>query len=195
MTSRRAFSSAVPSDCWYALSSSGDVGRDLLSVRTAGGPVVLYRTEGGRAIALEDRCAHRPYPLSAGSLVGDDVRCGLCGFVYDAGGQCVSVPSQSRVPFGAAVAAYPVDERDGVVWVWLGEPGRARLHRAGHGRCTAAVSVSQPRVRRAGRPVSNSPSGNWATTVATSGPLPAETISTTVSPDCQAACHGAVDST
>ena len=42
---------------------------------------------------------------------------------HDAGGQCVSVPTQPRVPFGASVAAYPVDERDGVVWVWLGEPG------------------------------------------------------------------------
>ena len=130
MTSpRRAFSSAVPSDCWYALSPSDAVGRDLLAVRTVAGPVVLYRTADSTVVALEDRCAHRPYPLSAGSLVGDAVRCGLCGFVYDAGGQCVSVPTQPRVPFGASVAAYPVDERDGVVWVWLGEPGRARLHR------------------------------------------------------------------
>jgi len=128
-TSRRTFSPAVPSDCWYALSSSKDVGRDLSAVRTAGGPVVLYRAEAGHVVALEDRCAHRPYPLSAGTLVGDDVRCGLCGFVYDAGGQCVSVPTQARVPFGASVDAHPVEERDGVVWVWLGEPGRARLHR------------------------------------------------------------------
>lgn len=128
-SSRRTFSSAVPSDCWYALSSSKDVGRELSAVRTAGGPVVLYRAEAGHVVALQDRCAHRPYPLSAGTLVGDDVRCGLCGFVYDAGGQCVSVPTQPRVPFGACVDAYPVEERDGVVWVWLGEPGRARLHR------------------------------------------------------------------
>jgi vanillate O-demethylase monooxygenase subunit len=33
------------------------------------------------------------------------------------------------VPFGAHVAAYPVEERDGLDCVWLGEPGRARLHR------------------------------------------------------------------
>jgi len=39
------------------------------------------------------------------------------------------VPTQPRVPFGAHVASYPVQERDGLVWVWLGEPGRARLHR------------------------------------------------------------------
>ena len=128
-TSRRAFSGAVPTDCWYALAMSVDVDRDLLGVRALGLPVVLYRTEDGRAVALEDRCAHRAFPLSAGTLVGDDVQCGLCGFVYDGGGQCVSVPTQPRVPFGAKVASYPVQERDGLVWVWLGEPGRARLHR------------------------------------------------------------------
>ena len=41
----------------------------------------------------------------------------------------MSVPTQPRVPLGAHVAAYPVQERDGLVWVWLGESGRARLHR------------------------------------------------------------------
>jgi len=128
-TTRRAFSDEVPTDCWYALEPSDHVGRRLHPVRALGRAVVLYRTEDGRAVALEDRCAHRAYPLSAGTLVGDDVRCGLCGFVYDTEGQCVSVPTQPRVPFGAHVASYPVVERDGLVWVWIGEQGRARLHR------------------------------------------------------------------
>ncbi|MGA8246739.1 MAG: Rieske 2Fe-2S domain-containing protein [Nocardioides sp.] len=120
---------AVPTDCWYALAASPEVDRHLLAVRALDRPVVMFRTGAGEAVALEDRCAHRAYPLSAGALDGDAVRCGLCGFVYDSGGQCVSVPSQPRVPFGAHVASHPVLERDGLVWVWLGEPGRARLHR------------------------------------------------------------------
>ena len=37
---------------------------------------------------------------SAGVVVDDGLRCGLCGFVYDADGQCISVPTQARVPFG-----------------------------------------------------------------------------------------------
>lgn len=120
---------AAPTDCWYAPVRSAAVGRRLLALRALGRPVVLYRTGDGRAVALEDRCAHRAYPLSAGALMDDAVRCGLCGFVYDADGQCVQVPTQSRVPFGAAVASYPTQERNGLVWVWFGEPGRARLHR------------------------------------------------------------------
>jgi vanillate O-demethylase monooxygenase subunit len=105
------------------------VGRDLVTLRALGRPVVLYRRADGRPVALEDRCAHRAFPLSAGDLVGDDVRCGLCGFVFDPSGQCVQVPTQSRVPLGARVASYPVQDRDGLLWVWFGEPGRARLHR------------------------------------------------------------------
>src|SRR5690242_6537039 len=126
---RTGAAAGVPTDCWYALATSGEVGRDLLAVRALGGPVVLFRTQSGEVAALEDRCAHRAYPLSAGTLDGNTVRCGLCGFGYDPDGQCVSVPTQPRVPFGARVASYPTVERDGLAWVWLGEPGRARLHR------------------------------------------------------------------
>jgi vanillate O-demethylase monooxygenase subunit len=126
---RRAFSAAFPSDCWYALARSGAVDAEPLGLRALGLPVVLFRGADGSVVALEDRCAHRAYPLSTGVLVDGGIRCGLCGFVYDADGQCVSVPTQPRVPFGAKVASYPVQERDGLVWVWLGEAGRARLAR------------------------------------------------------------------
>ena len=86
----------LPLACWYAPVSSESVGREPLGVVIAGRHVVLYRTDAGDVVALEDRCAHRPYPLSAGVLVGgDQIRCGLCGFVYNAGGLCVSVPSQA----------------------------------------------------------------------------------------------------
>jgi len=126
---RAGAGAAVPTECWYALTESAAVGRDLLAMRALGRGVVVFRTSDGAAAALEDRCAHRAYPLSAGRLEGDRVRCGLCGFVYDRDGQCVSVPTQARVPFGATVASYPVRESDGLLWAWLGEPGRARLHR------------------------------------------------------------------
>ena len=126
---RRAFSHALPSDCWYALARSADLDDEPLGLRAVGLPVVVFRGTDGTPVALEDRCAHRAYPLSTGVVVDGGIRCGLCGFVYGYDGQCVSVPSQPNVPFGAKVAAYPVVERDGLVWVWLGEPGRSRLSR------------------------------------------------------------------
>lgn len=126
---RRSTTAAAPTDCWYVVAPSSAIGRELTGLRALGRPVVLFRTQADAVVALEDRCAHRAYPLSAGVLVDDGVRCGLCGFVYDADGQCLRVPTQSRVPFGASVASYPTQESDGLVWVWFGEPGRARLHR------------------------------------------------------------------
>jgi len=119
----------VPLDCWYAVASSPAVGRELVALRVCGSPLVVFRTLAGQVVALDDRCAHRPFPLSAGILDGDTVRCGLCGFAYDVDGHCVSVPTQSRVPLDAGVQARPVREEHGMVWVWLGEPGRAPLYR------------------------------------------------------------------
>src|SRR5215470_12008884 len=109
MTASRAArtgSAAPPSECWYTVAASADVGRNLLAARVVDHALVIFRTSAGVAVALDDRCAHRPYPLSAGSLDGDLLRCGLCGFAYDAAGRCVSVPTQSRVPMGAAVPAH-----------------------------------------------------------------------------------------
>jgi phenylpropionate dioxygenase-like ring-hydroxylating dioxygenase large terminal subunit len=122
-------SSTAPADCWYVLAAGESVGRALRACRVAGLPLVVFRTVAGQVVALHDRCVHRPYPLSAGHLDGDELSCGLCGFVYGPDGQCVRVPTQSRIPLGAAVRAYPVREEQGLVWVWAGEPGRARLHR------------------------------------------------------------------
>ena len=131
MASRRARQMPIaiaPREAWYPLASSSDVG-GLSAVDALGTAIALYRTSDGTAIALEDCCAHRPYPLSHGQLLGDIVRCGLCGFEYAPTGECVRVPTQERVPVGAAVRAFPVREDHGVTWVWFGEPGRARLHR------------------------------------------------------------------
>ena len=119
----------APTDCWYVLAPSETVGRTLRADRVAGVSLVVFRTVAGQVVAFHDRCVHRPYPLSAGHLDGDELSCGLCGFVYGPDGQCVRVPTQSRVPVGAAVQAYPVREEQGLVWVWPGEPGRAWLHR------------------------------------------------------------------
>lgn len=125
----RARPAAAPADCWYALGPSGSVGRVLRAHRVAGLPLVVYRTVAGAPVALHDRCVHRPYPLSAGRLDGDELSCGLCGFVYAPDGRCARVPTQSRVPVGAVVRSYPVREEQGLVWVWTGDTGRAGLHR------------------------------------------------------------------
>ena len=114
-----------PLNCWYVAATSNEVGRDLLGRRLLDEDVLLYRQESGAVVALEDRCVHRTMPLSLGYLVGDQVVCRYHGFTYAPTGACVRVPSQTNVPYGAGVRAFPVREEAPFVWVWLGDPARA----------------------------------------------------------------------
>lgn len=117
----------VPRNAWYAAATTDEVGRSPLARRVLGDRVVLYRTGSGGAVALEDRCVHRPVPLSGGRVDGDDIVAAYTGFRYAPDGTCVAVPTQAKVPFGASVRAYPVHDDGSFVWVWPGDPGLAPL--------------------------------------------------------------------
>jgi len=112
-------------DCWYVAALGSEVTRQPLARRLLGLPVMLYRKLDGGVAALEDRCAHRSFPLSRGEVVGDHVVCAYHGACYGADGRCVKVPSQDRVPPGALVRAFPVVEAGAWVWIWLGDPAAA----------------------------------------------------------------------
>lgn len=117
----------VPHNAWYAAATTDEVGRSALARQVLGTRIVLYRTTDGRAVALEDRCAHRPVPLSTGRLEGDDIVAGYTGFRYAPDGRCVHVPTQEHVPFGTQVRAFSVHDDDSFVWVWAGDGRLARL--------------------------------------------------------------------
>ena len=110
-----------PQDQWYVAAWSRELGSGLVPRTICGEPVVLYRSSSTGVVALADRCAHRRYPLSLGTLVGDDLQCGYHGFTYDCSGRCVSVPGQEKVPRTARVRSYPVVERSGWVWLFIGD--------------------------------------------------------------------------
>lgn len=116
-----------PYNCWYVAAASAEVGQGLLTRRLLDKQVLLYRRRSGDVVAMEDRCIHRAYPLSAGRRDGDRVICGYHGFAFGADGCLLDVPSQENVPPGAAVRSYPVQERAPFVWIWLGDPGVAAL--------------------------------------------------------------------
>ncbi|NMO05252.1 Rieske 2Fe-2S domain-containing protein [Gordonia sp. TBRC 11910] len=116
-----------PRECWYVAARADELGDGLAARRILGTSVVLYRLADGSVAALEDRCAHRPYPLSAGHRDGDRIVCGYHGCTYDPDGTCVLIPSQDKPPLGARVRAFPVHLSGPLVWVWMGTPGGARL--------------------------------------------------------------------
>ena len=110
---------------WYCAAESGEVGREPLGRVFLNQPVVLYRKEDGAPVALEDQCCHRRAPLHKGAVEGDFLRCGYHGFLYDSSGACIWVPGQTNVPPDARVSVYPVCERHGWVWIWMGDAALA----------------------------------------------------------------------
>ena len=110
---------------WYVAALSGEINRQLKPVRVLGENIVLYRTRDGNPVALEDACPHRKLPLSKGFLKGDFVECGYHGLTFDCSGQCVDAPTQDRIPPTAVVRSYPVADKWGLVWVWMGSPALA----------------------------------------------------------------------
>ena len=113
-------------NAWYVAAWDSEVTRDLRPVTVLGEEIVLYRTAAGRVAALENACPHRKLPLSMGRLKGDDqVECGYHGLTFDTTGTCTRVPGAERIPHVACVRSYPVEERYGMVWIWMGDAERA----------------------------------------------------------------------
>jgi phenylpropionate dioxygenase-like ring-hydroxylating dioxygenase large terminal subunit len=91
--------------------------------------IVLWRSQDGQAVAFDDRCAHRGFPLSDGHVGRDRLVCGYHGCAYVADGRCVQVPTQSGVPAGMGVQAFPILEQPPFIWIWIGPPAAAAASR------------------------------------------------------------------
>lgn len=114
---------------WYPLVFSKDLGtKKPYGVEILGDPVVLFRDGSGTAICLSDRCSHRSVPLSLGQLCEGQLECLYHGWRFGAGGACSHIPTlreQDPIPKASRVHAYPVVEKQGLVWVWPGDPANA----------------------------------------------------------------------
>lgn len=111
--------------CWYVAAWSSELADRPLAVRVGHDPIVLYRQADGSAVALEDRCPHRMAPLSMGRVEGDVIRCMYHGAQFGPDGRCRGVPGQEAVPASFVARRYAVLERDGWIWVWLGDAEQA----------------------------------------------------------------------
>jgi len=119
-------SEAFLMNCWYVAAWDHELIDGKLLARTLlDKPVVMYKGDSGKVVALDDRCCHRGAKLSAGRLEGDCVRCMYHGLKFDATGKCVQIPGQDNIPSKLGVHAYPVVERDRLVWIWMGDPALA----------------------------------------------------------------------
>lgn len=107
-------------NAWYVAASFDEVSRKPIGRVLLNDPVVLFRREDGKVVALEDRCCHRRAPLHRGEVVGDALQCGYHGFTFDESGACIKVPGMTTPPKNARVKSYQVIERHKWIWIWMG---------------------------------------------------------------------------
>jgi phenylpropionate dioxygenase-like ring-hydroxylating dioxygenase large terminal subunit len=114
---------------WYLACASSQCGNQPIAARVGEKKLALFRDETGSVHALLDRCCHRGFPLSQGTLRNGRLACGFHGWEYDGRGQCARIPSQAEnkpIPKSHCVPSFPCVEKDGGIWVWIGEktPGQ-----------------------------------------------------------------------
>ena len=98
--------------------------RPLKAVRVLGQDLVLFRDPAGRLGLLDRDCPHRGADLAFGRLEDGGLRCLFHGWLFDTEGKCLETPAEpveSRVCSRVRQRAYPVQERGGIVFAFLGE--------------------------------------------------------------------------
>jgi phenylpropionate dioxygenase-like ring-hydroxylating dioxygenase large terminal subunit len=96
----------------------------VLPLRRFGKDLVAFRDEEGQAHVLDAFCAHLGAHLGYGGTVkGKGIICPFHAWHWGGDGSCLAVPYASRIPPAARIRAWPVVERNGILWVWHHEQG------------------------------------------------------------------------
>jgi phenylpropionate dioxygenase-like ring-hydroxylating dioxygenase large terminal subunit len=117
-------------NAWYAAAWSHEVVGQPFRRVLLSEPVVMYRKRDGEAIAFTNICPHRFAPLHLGAIVDDAIECPYHGLRYNSAGECVFNPDgDGRVPPGERLRRFPLLERHGTLWIWMGRqpPDESKL--------------------------------------------------------------------
>ncbi|WDZ88182.1 non-heme iron oxygenase ferredoxin subunit [Micromonospora cathayae] len=91
----------------------------VVSADVNGTQIALVHTEDGTFHAVHDECSHASIALSEGELDGCTLECWLHGSRFDLRtGEPTGLPATEPVP------VYPVEVRDGDIYLPVGDDGR-----------------------------------------------------------------------
>jgi phthalate 4,5-dioxygenase oxygenase subunit len=87
--------------------------------------LIAWRDTDGHLSLMDEFCAHRGVSLWFGRNEEHGLRCPYHGWKYNHTGQCIEVPSEpteSGFCSKIKLTAYPLVERGGVLWAYMGPP-------------------------------------------------------------------------
>ena len=108
-----------------ALSDELSGSRPVVPVTLLGERLVLFRDTEGALGLIGRHCPHRGADLCYGRLEDNGLRCPFHGWHFDRSGQCVEQPGEpegSRMHEQIQTVSYPVQERNGIIFAYMG-PG------------------------------------------------------------------------
>ncbi|MBC2665186.1 aromatic ring-hydroxylating dioxygenase subunit alpha [Novosphingobium flavum] len=105
-----------------AISDELEGARPLKAVKLLGQDLVLFRDEAGQLGLVDRDCPHRGADLAFGRLEDGGLRCPFHGWLFDVNGKCLETPAEPNPAFCNRIRqkAYPVRERGGMIFAWLG---------------------------------------------------------------------------
>lgn len=112
---------------WHPVGLAGDATDRPKAIRALGEDLILFRDQQGRPGLLYPRCAHRGTTLYYGKIEDRGIRCCYHGWLFDVEGNCLEQPCEpelGRHRDKARQPWYPVMERYGLIFAYLGPPER-----------------------------------------------------------------------
>ncbi|MDP7042189.1 MAG: aromatic ring-hydroxylating dioxygenase subunit alpha [Gammaproteobacteria bacterium] len=112
---------------WYVACTSSELtfgAPQPKKVMMLGHTFALWRDTAGKVQCISNTCTHRSGALGDGRIRGDCLECPYHGWTFNGQGDCVRLPSlgpDAKIPARTRVDAYPVEERYGLVHVFLGD--------------------------------------------------------------------------
>lgn len=110
---------------WIPAAQSDELVADGDPVRLVllGEKLIAFRDSNGKVGVMDHRCPHRCASLFFGRNEEGGIRCVYHGWKFDVDGACVDLPSEpadSAFKDKISLKAYPVREKAGVVWAFMG---------------------------------------------------------------------------
>ena len=112
---------------WHPVGMAADASGTPRQVKALGEDLVLFRDHQGRPGLVHARCCHRGTTLHYGKTEERGIRCCYHGWLFDVEGHCLEQPCEpegGRNRHRIRQPWYPVLERYGLVFAYMGPPGK-----------------------------------------------------------------------